>query len=88
MGEQLKNFTNSEMDVLKGDVLYLFSDGYADQFGGDDDTKFLIRRFRDLLLKIHKEPMNEQKEILNQIHEDWRRGGVQIDDILVIGIRI
>jgi len=88
MGEQLKNFTNKEMDLLTGDVLYLFSDGYADQFGGDDDTKFLIRRFRDLLLKIHKEPMNEQKEILNQIHEDWRRSGVQIDDILVIGIRI
>ncbi len=88
MGEQLKNFTNKEMDLLTGDVLYLFSDGYADQFGGDDDTKFLIRRFRDLLLKIHREPMNEQKEILNQIHEDWRRGGVQIDDILVIGIRI
>lgn len=88
MGEKLKNFTNHEIDLQKGDVLYLFSDGYADQFGGSDDSKFLIRRFRELVLKIHNEPMNEQKEILNQIHDDWRGNTVQIDDILVIGIRI
>jgi serine phosphatase RsbU (regulator of sigma subunit) len=88
MGEKLRNFTNNEMDIKKGDVLYLFSDGYSDQFGGSDDSKFLIRRFRELLLKIHNEPMNEQKEILNQIHDDWRGNSVQIDDILVIGIRI
>ncbi|MCB8994592.1 MAG: SpoIIE family protein phosphatase [Bacteroidales bacterium] len=87
MGEKLRNFTNNEMDLKKGDVIYLFSDGYADQFGGEDDSKFLIKRFRDLLLKIHNEPMNEQKDILNQIHEDWRGDSVQIDDILVIGIR-
>ncbi len=88
MGEKLRDFTNNEMDIKKGDVLYLFSDGYSDQFGGSDDSKFLIRRFRELLLKIHNEPMNEQKEILNQIHDDWRGNSVQIDDILVIGIRI
>jgi serine phosphatase RsbU (regulator of sigma subunit) len=88
MGEKLKAFTNNEMDLQKGDVMYLFSDGYADQFGGSDDSKFLIRRFRELLLKISNEPMNEQKDILNQIHEDWRGNSVQIDDILVIGIRI
>jgi len=88
MGEKLKDFTNNEMDLQKGDVLYLFSDGYADQFGGTDDSKYLIRRFRELLLKIHKEPMFEQKEILNQVHNDWRGKTVQIDDILVIGIRI
>ncbi len=87
MGEQLKDFTNNEMDLQKGDVLYLFSDGYPDQFGGPDDSKFLIKRFRELLLKISKEPMIEQKEILNQIHEEWRGSSVQIDDILVIGIR-
>jgi serine phosphatase RsbU (regulator of sigma subunit) len=87
MGEKLKDFTNNEMDLKKGDVLYLFSDGYADQFGGTDDSKFLIRRFRELLLKMHNEPMNEQKEILDQIHNDWRGNSVQIDDILVIGIR-
>jgi sigma-B regulation protein RsbU (phosphoserine phosphatase) len=87
MGEKLKGFTNNEVDLQKGDVLYLFSDGYADQFGGTDDSKFLIRRFRDILLKMHNEPMNEQKEILDQIHDNWRGNSVQIDDILVIGIR-
>jgi phosphoserine phosphatase RsbU/P len=87
MGEQLKEFTNNEMDLQKGDVMYLFSDGYVDQFGGEDDSKFMVRRFRELLLKIYKEPMFEQKEILNQIHEEWRGKTVQIDDILVIGIR-
>jgi len=87
MGEALKNFTNNEFDLLKGDILYLFSDGYADQFGGTNDSKFMIRRFRELLMKIHQEPMNEQKEILSQIHDDWRGTSVQIDDILVIGIR-
>jgi phosphoserine phosphatase RsbU/P len=87
MGEALKDFTNNEMDLQKGDVMYLFSDGYVDQFGGTDDSKFLVRRFRELLLKIHNEPMNEQKEILNQVNEDWRGNSVQIDDILVIGIR-
>jgi serine phosphatase RsbU (regulator of sigma subunit) len=87
MGEQLKPFTNNEFDLQKGDVMYLFSDGYADQFGGGDDSKFLIKRFRDLLMKIHSEPMIEQKEILNQVHEEWRGKTVQVDDILVIGIR-
>jgi serine phosphatase RsbU (regulator of sigma subunit) len=87
MGEKLKDFSNNEMDLQKGDVIYLFSDGFVDQFGGSDDSKFLIKRFRDLLLKIHNEPMNEQKEILNQIHLDWRGDSIQIDDILVIGIR-
>ncbi len=88
MGEKLKNFTNNEVELKKGDVIYLFSDGYADQFGGPDDSKYLIKRFRDLLMKIHNEPMNEQKEILGQVHDDWRGDSVQIDDILVIGIRI
>ena len=87
MGEALKDFTNNEWDLQKGDVMYLFSDGYVDQFGGTDDSKFLVRRFRELLLKIHKEPMNEQREILNQVNEDWKGNSVQIDDILVIGIR-
>jgi serine phosphatase RsbU (regulator of sigma subunit) len=88
MGEKLKSFTLHEFDIQKGDVVYIFSDGFADQFGGDDDSKFLIKRFRDLLFRIHKEPMNDQKEILNQIYEDWRGNETQIDDILVIGIRM
>ena len=88
MGEQLKSFTMHEIEIKKGDIIYLFSDGYSDQFGGPNDSKYLIKRFRELLMTIHKEPMEEQREILNQVHIDWRGNGPQIDDILVIGIRI
>lgn len=88
MGEKLKTFTRNEIDLVKGDVLYIFSDGFADQFGGPKERKFMVKRFRELLLKIHEEPMQEQKEILYQILEDWRGDLPQIDDILIIGIRI
>jgi sigma-B regulation protein RsbU (phosphoserine phosphatase) len=88
MGEKLREFTCHEFDILKGDVIYIFSDGYADQFGGPDDRKFMVKRFRELLFKIHKESMADQKEILNQMLEDWRGEGPQIDDILVIGIQM
>jgi len=88
MEEELRQFTSHKIDVYEGDIIYIFSDGYADQFGGPKDRKFMIKRFRELLLKIHKEPMAEQKEILNQIIEDWRGDGPQIDDILVIGIKL
>ena len=88
MGEKLKTFTRNEIEVKKDDVLYIFSDGYADQFGGPRERKFMVKKFRELLLKIHDEPMQEQEEILNQILEDWRGDVQQIDDILVIGIRI
>lgn len=88
MGEELRNFTLHEMEIMKGDVIYIFSDGFSDQFGGPDDSKYLVKRFRELLLTIWKEPMEEQKEILNQVHLDWKGDRPQVDDILVIGIRI
>ena len=84
----LPNFTNHEIDMVKGDVIYLFSDGFADQFGGPDNKKFLSKRFRELLLQIHKLPMKKQKESLIQAYEEWRGDFEQVDDILVIGIRI
>ncbi|MCK4919705.1 MAG: SpoIIE family protein phosphatase [Bacteroidales bacterium] len=88
LDEKLKNFTKTDLDVQKDDVLYIFSDGYPDQFGGPKERKFMIKKFRELLLKIHQEPIHEQKDILNQVLEDWRGDYPQIDDILVIGIRI
>lgn len=88
MGEKLKEFTKNEIEVQEGDVLYIFSDGYSDQFGGPDERKFMIKRFREMLLRIHHEPMSEQKEIIFQILEDWKGDIAQIDDILVIGIQI
>ena len=88
LGENLQNFTNHEFDLKEGDIIYIFSDGYADQFGGPDGRKFMYKPFRELLISIHEKPMDEQKEILYETLTQWRGDEVQIDDILVIGIRI
>jgi serine phosphatase RsbU (regulator of sigma subunit) len=87
-GSQPQSFTNNEIDLIEGDCIYLFSDGYADQFGGLDDKKFMYRRFEELLLEINKLPMEEQKEILNKRLMKWKGSNDQVDDILVIGIKI
>ena len=69
---EMKEFTNNELQLQKGDALYLFSDGYADQFGGEKGKKFKYSRFRELLLSIHDKPMEEQKTILDKTFEDWK----------------
>jgi serine phosphatase RsbU (regulator of sigma subunit) len=81
-------FTNHEIEIMPGDCLYLFSDGYADQFGGENDKKFLISRFLKLLLEIHKHPLDEQKRILQDTLDRWMGKNSQVDDILVIGIKV
>ena len=68
-------------------MIYLFSDGYADQFGGPEGKKFKYRRFRHLLLTVHQLPLDRQKEFLDESIEDWRGEIDQIDDIMVIGIK-
>lgn len=87
-GTNQQPFRNNEIDVKDGDCLYLFSDGYADQFGGPDNKKFMFRRFQELLLELHKLPMAEQKEILFERLNEWKGCNEQVDDILVIGIRV
>lgn len=86
--EELPKFTNHEMDLKKGDILYTFSDGYPDQFGGGDGRKFMVKKFRALLLEIHQNPIEEQEQILDDILEKWRGKEEQIDDIIVIGVKI
>jgi len=83
-----KNFTNHLIKLTAGDCIYIFSDGYADQFGGPKGKKFLYKKFQDLLLSIHKSPMNEQKEILDKAIMEWKGKHEQVDDILVIGVKI
>ncbi len=83
-----KNFSNHEFSLNKGDTIYLFSDGYADQFGGSKAGKFMTKPFKKLLLEIQNETMKRQKEILNETIEKWKGNLDQIDDILVIGIKI
>ena len=83
-----KPFTNHVIGLQKDDCIYLFTDGYADQFGGSKGKKFKYNGLRDLLLEHHRLPMPLQKEILDKTIELWRGSLEQVDDILVIGIRI
>jgi len=80
-------YTNSEMDLLENDMLYLFSDGYVDQFGGSENKKFMYRRFRYLLMTIYRFPVDDQKSILEENFKTWMGNSPQIDDILVIGFK-
>jgi serine phosphatase RsbU (regulator of sigma subunit) len=82
------SFTMKEFDCKKGDVYYLFSDGYQDQFGGEFDKKFLSQHFFVTLLEIHELPMSEQKEVLERRIVEWMRNKTQTDDITVVGIRL
>jgi serine phosphatase RsbU (regulator of sigma subunit)/tetratricopeptide (TPR) repeat protein len=82
------SFTKTEIDLLKGDIIYIFTDGFADQFGGDDGRKLKYQPFQQLLFGMHKEPMEKQKEMLYNAFENWRGDYEQIDDVLVIGIKI
>jgi len=88
IGEELNQFTNHELNLKPGDVLYVFSDGYYDQFGGPNNKKFMSKRFRELLTEIHSLSMSKQKQALSEHMKDWMGENQQVDDILVIGIRI
>ncbi len=83
-----KPFTKKEFQLEKGDMLYAYSDGYPDQFGGPKGKKFMIRRFKKLLQQIHKRTVKEQKKILEKTLDDWMTDTSQIDDILIMGVRV
>jgi serine phosphatase RsbU (regulator of sigma subunit)/HAMP domain-containing protein len=82
------SFSNHKMQLQKGDQVYIFSDGYADQFGGPRGKKFMYKRFRDLLVKTSTEPILNQKEELKLELDNWKKDEEQVDDILVIGVRV
>ncbi len=86
--QEEQSFTNTEICFKEGDILYLFSDGYADQLGGGNRKTFKSERFRKLLMEIHMLPMPEQKNELNKRFEEWRGNIEQIDDILIAGIKL
>jgi len=85
---RFKTFTNEDIQLEYGDVFYLFSDGFIDQKGGTEGKKFLSKNFKKLLLEIHEEPMKDQKNILDKTITDWMGDNAQIDDMLVIGMRV
>ena len=83
-----KHFKTESISLEKGDLIYVFSDGYADQFGGLKGKKFMYRQFRETLLSIKDLPMDEQRALLDQKIEAWKGSFEQVDDILIIGVRI
>jgi serine phosphatase RsbU (regulator of sigma subunit) len=86
-GQYIK-FAGHETELKKGDCLYLFSDGYADQFGGEMNKKFKYAKLRELLRSIHSEPMSVQCEILKEAHHIWKGENEQVDDICLVGMRV
>jgi serine phosphatase RsbU (regulator of sigma subunit) len=82
-----KSFTNHEIPLQKGDTIYIFSDGYCDQFGGPAGKKFKASALKQLLIQSQHLSMHEQRELLNKTIESWRGMHEQVDDILVIGTR-
>jgi serine phosphatase RsbU (regulator of sigma subunit) len=87
-GEKLKPFSQTEVALQKGDIIYTFSDGYADQFGGPQGKKFKYKQLQEVLLKIAHLPLTEQREYLDKILVSWQGEMEQVDDIVVIGIKI
>ncbi|HBX52895.1 MAG: hypothetical protein A2275_10170 [Bacteroidetes bacterium RIFOXYA12_FULL_35_11] len=88
----MQNFTNQTIQLQKGDIFYLLSDGYQDQFGGPKFKKFLSKNLKNLLLDIHQKQMEEQRQILDDTIENWKNSYGkcyhQTDDITIVGIRV
>jgi serine phosphatase RsbU (regulator of sigma subunit) len=82
------SFTYNQIALQKGDLIYTFTDGYADQFGGPKGKKFKYKQLEDLLLSIHHLSMQEQSSILKQKFSDWKGPLDQVDDILIIGVKV
>jgi serine phosphatase RsbU (regulator of sigma subunit) len=85
----INKFANNEIDLTKHDTVYLFTDGYADQFGGKSGhDKFLYSRFRELLVAMEGRELNNQSTILDNKLTEWKGSTAQLDDILVIGFKV
>ncbi|MDP1802326.1 MAG: SpoIIE family protein phosphatase [Bacteroidota bacterium] len=87
IGEK-ENFDNVTIQLQKNDQLYVFSDGYADQFGGPKGKKFMVGNFRKLLTQISQKPVKEQMDFLDKILADWQGDLEQVDDVLIIGLKV
>ncbi|MEW5847048.1 MAG: tetratricopeptide repeat protein [Bacteroidota bacterium] len=82
------NFTTHSILLEKDDIIYLYTDGFTDQFGGPNGKKFRLTEFRNLLCSIANLPMTKQRDLLLDIYSDWKGDNVQVDDVTVMGIRI
>ncbi|MFC2151107.1 SpoIIE family protein phosphatase [Bacteroidota bacterium] len=86
----MDEFKNNEIDLQKGDMMYTFSDGYQDQFGGEKGSKFMIKKMKQLMVEKCHLPVEEQHKFFDETIEEWKRIGneEQIDDIILLGVRI
>lgn len=87
-GKEPGLFKNHEVTLEKGDTIYIFTDGFADQFGGEKGKKFKYSRLKQLLLAINKKELREQKNVLKKSFDDWKGKLEQVDDVCIIGLRI
>ena len=85
---QTERFTNHELKVEKGDMLYLASDGYSDQFGHIENRRYFQSDFAQLLARVSSKDLKTQKQILDEVHEDWKGDRKQTDDITIFGIKV
>ncbi len=86
--DSLEPYTTHSFELQKGDSIYIFSDGYVDQFGGEKGKKFKTVAFRELLLSIQEKDMDVQKNLISEVFENWKGSLEQIDDVCIIGVRI
>ncbi|MDG5799588.1 two-component regulator propeller domain-containing protein [Marinilabiliaceae bacterium ANBcel2] len=86
--EEESDFIDFEKDVSTGDLVYLFSDGYSDQFGGPDGKKFMTSRVRKLLKEIYLYPMKDQLQIVHDKFYSWRGDEEQVDDVVFMGVKL
>jgi serine phosphatase RsbU (regulator of sigma subunit) len=87
-GDEMKPFTHQKIKLEKGDIIYTFTDGYADQFGGPKGKKFKYKQLEEILLQYHNLPMDDQKEILAKRFDEWKDNHEQVDDVCIIGVKI
>lgn len=81
-------FTSQVIPLQEGDSIYLFTDGFADQFGGEDGKKMKSKRMKEVILSLHNLPMQEQKQSLNRFFDQWKGSLDQLDDVCVIGVQV
>lgn len=82
------DFTTHSVQLMEGDIIYLFTDGFTDQFGGAKNKKYKLSDFRQLLCDNAHLPINKQRDILFDVYTNWKGGNIQVDDVTVLGVRI
>jgi len=86
--EDPKPFTNHTLHLNTNDIIYLFTDGFADQFGGEKGKKYKYKQLEENLLANSNKPLDEQKQLLNASFNNWKGNLEQVDDVTIIGIKL